>query len=397
MSQSESSNNKFPPPDSFPQRPLDTKEYIRHTVYYFEDGSTVFLAGGFLFKLQASLLKADPDTTGYRFKDIMEDVCGGADSSPNRPGASDLNPVVLPVKAAAFSRFLLAILGKVGDPEYIKFLTAAQDPKNHHLGLLVYYLDIGLVASYFGMKNMESWSLSQIRLVLQSAESLAAQDCSGGDLERLFTYLQTADIPDCQHELLTVMQLVLCAPATRPLTSHLSERTIANHQTYISFYKTPHLATSNLALFGLLLAIVLSLGHRSSAWSEHLTREDRTILFAAHADLTKLCDHSDLELAWLTNPAQVKEVCSRRNCSLTFSRFWANTFAQCKSLNSPVPLEDINQILTLPKQRFLFANLCADWRCQSRCAQRTLDKLDASIRGLFCSLAKKHEFWAKAA
>lgn len=282
---------------------------------------------------------------------------------------------------------------RIGDPDYTKFFTLAQDSQYHTPGNLVYHLDVGILASYFGMKNLESWVYSQIRLMVKSEEVLAAQQWPGGDLIKLFTYLQTDNMLDCQHELLTLIQLILC-PSTIQRSQSAAEDP-GNLLVYAQLYKTQHLATSNPVLFGTLFAIVLSLGHRSSVWTQHLTRDDRTVLFAAHADLTKLRDHKDLDVAWLTEPPRVREVCSQSGCSQAFSKAWDKSFARCKRLDSPVALEDVKHLLNLPRHRLEFSKQCQSWDCQSRCAQKSLDKIDAAIRGLFCGLAKKYELWAK--
>lgn len=391
MSEPESSNNKLPLPTS----PKSAKEYSRHPQYYYEDGGTVFLASRVLFKLPASLLKADSGAAGYKFEGIMTDRFNSPRVSPDKPGASDENPIVLPLKASLFSRLLLVVLGRIGDPDYQDFLTAAHDPECHNPSILVHYIDAGVVASYFGMKHLESWVYSQIRLVLKSEEALVSQEWPGGALIRLIAHLQTDDLPDCQHELLTLAQLLLCPPTIRPCRTSAGDQ--GNLQVYASLYKLKHLVTLNPALFGVVFAIVLSLGHRSSIWTEHLTRDDRTVLLAAHADLTKLHEHKDLELAWLTEPSRVEDVCSQTGCSQAFSKAWDNSFARCKRLDSPVALEDIKYILTLPRHRLEFFKQCRGWDCRSRCAQKSLDKIDDAIRGLFCGLTKKYELWVRTA
>lgn len=158
-----------------------------------------------------------------------------------------------------------------------------------------------MLASYFGMRNLESWVHSQTRILLQSEEALAAQKWSGEDLTRLFTYLQIGDMPNFQHELLILIQLILC-PQNTPL-SCIPDENNSNLLVYAKVYKSPHLATSNPALFGALFAVILSFDHRSSVWTELLTRDNRAVLYAARADLTNLRDSKDLELSWLLQPS----------------------------------------------------------------------------------------------
>lgn len=66
----------------------------------------------YLSQLPASLLKADSGAVGYRFEEIMKDRPNDSDSPRDKLGTSDLNPIVLPVGATIFYRFLLVILGR---------------------------------------------------------------------------------------------------------------------------------------------------------------------------------------------------------------------------------------------------------------------------------------------
>ncbi|KAH7334318.1 hypothetical protein B0J17DRAFT_720729 [Rhizoctonia solani] len=83
----------------------------RDNLFYYNDGSAVFLVRNTLFKFQASLLAAGVDD--YEFKHIVKAAIDGSKGDADRPGTSDAHPVVLPddVTTSEFRGFLMVVFG----------------------------------------------------------------------------------------------------------------------------------------------------------------------------------------------------------------------------------------------------------------------------------------------
>lgn len=389
MPKSESpTNNQLPRPISPVQ---DQGKYHRHPEYYYEDGSVVFLVGEDLFKVYALRLVADPGVTDFEYKELMEGVLDRTNTSSNKPGTNDKYPVILPnVTATQFSEFLFTVLGKIGDKEYTSFITAARDPPNHNSTLVGRLADAGTLAARFGMKNLDSWTYSQLLMVLQRTPFAAmATDLKQPVLRSVITYMQATRIATCQYEISVWVELVIGS-----IQGSYKDQHSPNFHTFVDWYRDQSLLANSPRLFGYLFAIILSLGHLSTTWNDILTREERRIFHAANSVLTRLCDHRDLEVQWLTQPTIVKDICSLPTCIRNFDDCWNSHFVPHQKLDSPIALKDIHQIVQLPIYRYRFAYQSKDWNCKSNCAHKTLAKIDTCIGRVFQGLAAKHEFFA---
>lgn len=384
-------NNQLPPPSSPIQ---DQTQHGRHPEYYYEDGSVVFLAGEVLFKIYAPRLAADPGVEDYEFKALMRGVLDNSDTSTNKLGSDDMNPVILPnVTAVQFTRFLSAVLGRLGDRDFMSFISAASNPPNHTPLLLVRLADTGTLAARFGMNALDSWVNSQLLLIPRRSPLVSlTENQEQPVLWSIITYIQTTRAMTSRNELWAWVEFAISCylDATR-------DQTPGSLNVFVDWYRDRSWLESSPRLLGYLFAVILSLGHLSTIWNDALTRGERRVFYAAHAVLTRLCDHADLGVEWLTQPTLVKDVCSQPTCARIFDDCWKTSFGRCKKLHSSVALEDIRQILRLPRFRFGFADQSKDWNCESQCAQKTLVKIDGCIGQVFLRLAAKQEFFARTA
>jgi hypothetical protein len=269
-------------------------------------------------------------------------------------------------------------------------ITFAQRPWAHSWEYIGGFTGIGSLAIRFGMDKLDHWIQSQLVEIFDQSTRKLADALDKEILIRLITYMPTTRSTAYRQRILMFIQFTLC----KLIIGFTSPGQVSpNLSMFVDLYKNQSLQANNAGLFGFIFAAILSLGHRSSIWTDQLTRDDRTILYAAYADLTQLCDHTDLDVGWLAQPAKIKDPCHKPNCAQNFEKLWKSTFAVCKNLNSPVPLEDIRQIVRLPLHRQSFVDRGRSWTCE--CAQNTLAKIDSCIDRLFCGLAEKYKHWAR--
>lgn len=320
-----------------------------------------------------------------------------------KKGQSDADPIIIAdVKAESFRHFLLALLGRPGDPDYMCLLTEAKDDRTHNPTTFNRYLDIGDLAGRFGIADLTRWAWAQLGFLLKSADHLAGYEWDKPTLLKMLLNLDRLSTSEraSANELFCFIQLTLSMSTESPLIPRNQPK--SNLDACVQLYKDPSLLGSQAktVIFGYVFAFVLSLGHRSAAWTTQLTRDDRAIMYAAQAHLVSLRQDTKLDLAWLEDPrgsVLLEGACSA--CLNHFDSAWAASFGQCTPLNSAIPLEDICKVVYLPQYRQIFARIVrADsWDCKSQCAEALLKKLDGAIAFLFFGLAQKHQHFAKNA
>ena len=398
-----SGNNQGRPPSMIAQT------YQRDSKYWFEDGGVIFVVGEALFKLHKSMLAADPEAKGYEFERLMKNTPNASNLSLPPSGVrSEVPRIFLPsdVKAAHFRAFLLAVLGRIGDKDYTDLVTASQKPASHCPQLVGALACIGTLAARFGMHNLDLWVQSQISLIcVLSRKQLTRVQWDRETIWQLIGLTQATHARIQQHEIIIFLQFILCKSlASVSITENRKGSLAAGRVSTVlhifgNLFNDKSVRSKNLGLFGFVFAIILSLGHRSSVWADHLSKADRRILYIAHTDMTRLCEHDDLGVDWLIHPETVMDICTRPECSRNFGDFWSRSFAQCGAMDSAVPLEDIRHIARIPLYRDAFRDGCltANWQCKQHCAEKTLSKIDARIERVFRTLAEKHRSWARTA
>ncbi|KAG9092793.1 hypothetical protein FS749_015445 [Ceratobasidium sp. UAMH 11750] len=230
----DTNNQGSPPAQSLPL-------YRRDPEYYFDDGSAVFLVEDVLFKFQASLL-APQHASKITFKTTLLTtitLLDLSDTSENRPGTTDENPIEVPnVRPWTFRVLLLARLGCPGNPSYMRFLTAAQDSENHDKALFLRYLYLGGAAARFGLIELAQWAWLQVKLVLNSATKLDTTKWDVGPM--LATLVFYRAMPDCEidteYELVAFFRLVLSVSLSGRLIAP-QEELVSNLDVCVKLYK----------------------------------------------------------------------------------------------------------------------------------------------------------------
>ncbi|QRV83234.1 hypothetical protein RhiJN_11250 [Ceratobasidium sp. AG-Ba] len=352
----------------------------RDPKYYFEDGSDVFFIDGVLFKvrtidgrfndylvsqkkLQGSLLTSHSEKTSEFAAFIRKQISG-----TNRKGTSDANPIeIRNIKAPQFRNLLFALLGTPADPDYLSLLTDASRTNYHTQETFFRYLDINLLAVYFGMKGLELWAHAQLELVLQSSTRLSNYAWGKDTLLQAISCANNRPkgTQDVSRNMLAFVCLIL-GSSTDPLQSSRAH-TAANLNTCVQLYKDASLPGALPTLFGCVFTLILSLGHQSTVWKDKLTRDERAALYVAQATFTRLTRHPELSLDWLSSPLTTiaaGEVCHM--CKQHFNVLWGSSFGRCPDLNSVVPLEDVVELARLPQYRQTFADAVysSAWVCE---------------------------------
>jgi hypothetical protein len=242
------------------------------------------------------------------------------------------------------------------------------------------------------MKALEIWSHSQLKLVLKSSEFLSNYAWSKDALLQALSCANNTTSggkSGFAYDMLAFVCFVLSSSATTPSTS---KHTTLNIDACVQLYKDPSLPTAMPKLFGCVFAIILSLGHQSSVWKDRLSRDERSILYAAQAHLVRLDEHRELSLGWLSRPKSliVSPGGGCQSCQQYFHVLWNASFGQCGTLNSAMPLEDVSKVVRLPIYRQKFA---ANWACETKCGTReeTLKGIDVRLEELYAEFTSKYK------
>ncbi|KAG8726904.1 hypothetical protein FRC12_023000 [Ceratobasidium sp. 428] len=257
----------------------------------------------------------------------------------------------------------------------------------------VYYLDINTLAIVFGMNELGVWAHTQLKVALQSSDSLASKSWKEDTLLEALecAYTTPEDTVDFEHDMLAFVYLVLS-----PSISSLQEsKSGLNLDTCVELFKHIGFSGSVPELFGYVFAVILSLGHQSPVWKKKLTREDRAALYAAQVHLVCLRRHEGLSLQWLTlsrnlRPDVLSLTVNCHTCMKNLQAEWLTSFGQCANLNSEIPLHDISKIVLLPRYRQQIASAFRPaWKCPSKCGagERILDAIDVRLGSLYTELA----------
>ncbi|KAG8760363.1 hypothetical protein FRC12_009578 [Ceratobasidium sp. 428] len=391
MSNLQESNNPGSPPDL---SRLNIK-YTRDSDYYFSDGSATFLVENVLFKFQASLLASKSSKVTFKTPTskttILLDL---SNKSESKPGSSDEYPVKLPYTLALEFRYLLdALMARPGSTAHKHLFEDILDPKKHNPTLFWHIFTIGVMSVHFEIIDVARWAWPRVKTILLSvADKLVSISWKEYQLWRMFVYYDAIfeHEPDAADELLAVFRLTcsLCQSSG----PYVAKGSTSELDAFIALYrlssplKSP---LSNLAL-GCIFIMLLSLGHNSDVWRNKLTRDERSVFYTAQAHLVSLSTHSNLELGWLQNPRRfgvLDNTCSPE-CSEEISLAWSKTFGPLGVLNSPLPLEDVSKLASLPQYRHLFATRVRnlDWllcQCQEGCGERAISVIDAHLSRIF--------------
>ncbi|KAG8773894.1 hypothetical protein FRC12_002263 [Ceratobasidium sp. 428] len=359
----------------------------RDPQYYYEDGSVVLLVDDTLFKVQASLLKAQSET----FRDMFTSLSGDVDAKVE--GLSDECPIKISnVTVPEFRNLLMIFYAPPSD----RLFLGMQGTKNAARAWKAFIAlsDVVRLADRFGMEDIETWAAGQLKSLVKSSATLvvtgARKETGDGIPTALVLALQYAiaieDTP-LVHNLRSLVQYY-CAVPTKLSAPVLEE-----------FFRHPELYEKDFSLFGFLFITLLNLGH--DGWDQEcFTREDRIAFFSAQSYLTPLPRSlaKNLSMPLTTKPPYVpggdlevfgEDNCSQ-NCRRRLSLAWKAAFdsSYYRGVTSSEAMKPTIELEHLPCLRFKFADaVCTLGACKKNCGNTALRLLDEDISKLFVRLA----------
>ncbi|CAE6504221.1 unnamed protein product [Rhizoctonia solani] len=358
--------------------------YPRDSSYYFEgiEGSLVFLVDGYLFRVHPSIFA--PQLEPYpKVVDCSSYLYSLVDLDPQTTGTgTDADPILIAnIRAQQFRHLLLALLGRPGDPEYMSLLTDGEKDYRHSHATFIKYLDIATLAGHLQMINLSSWALSQLTRHINS--SCWTPD---GTWDKRVV-IQVVELERSTSEAPEFTYSSLCSVPLRIFLRHVLDPSVRDPSDLsiplYKIYKDHHYDTEapeSLGIFGWMFVYVLSLGHHSSYWRDTLTRDDRSVLYMAQAELANLAARSDVSIGWLTNPLNpefniLSQCC--KDCLSHCKAVWGLTYGQVGELNSTEPLKDVRHLVKLPGYRIAFKNAVhGAWPCHNNCGIHVLNQID---------------------
>ncbi|KAG8712670.1 hypothetical protein FRC09_019592 [Ceratobasidium sp. 395] len=379
-------------------QPPNPAPFTRDHEFYFEDGSAVFLVGNVLFKLQASLLASDSSKFTFKATPSSEALTlfDVSDKSEGKIGTIDENPVRIPAPASerAFRRLLQALLARPGSAAYVALREDVQNDENYDWTLFLQYFSLGALAVCFNMTDVARWIWPRAGIILKSAMRLVSDSLVQHKLSqtimRMLSYYETVleHEPNVARELLAFSRLTLNVSPKDQLPS-VQGGLISNLEACLLLYRKSlplkGSLTHSMAL-GYTFIMLLSLGHQSDIWKNELTRDERSVFYAAQVHLVSLGNYPNLELGWFHDPARSgipDQACPA--CSQQFARVWSESFGHLGALNSPLPLHDVTGLTYLPRCRYMFSGEVRkpDWPCQTGCGEKMVEKINGCLDRLF--------------
>ncbi|KAG8704575.1 hypothetical protein FRC11_009771, partial [Ceratobasidium sp. 423] len=353
MSDSTSSRNNLLHPECPPPA---TVQYVRDTEFYHDPNVVVLLVGNTLFRFRASLLAPGPGIEDYELKPYLKDALDPSGNTSNGLGISDERPIVLPkdVTIEAFRDLLRVSSGGVMNKQFMGILSGINGCFGCSPKLIDRLSKLGRLAGRFGMKRLDSWAQSKLDMIFQNwiLELSERTSWNSAIILQLVQHMKMTSVADYRDRILRGTRLVMGALIVKSDECDLGDESKDRFGSTITrictdLYKDKSLPTDAPCIFGFAYAFVLSLGHRSPVWVNDLSREDRRVLHASNSILTRLCDHAELGVGWLTKPTDMSHIindCSVCSSSSNFNTWWDRGFGECKGLNSPIPLEDIRHL-----------------------------------------------------
>ncbi|KAF8599761.1 hypothetical protein BDV93DRAFT_525849 [Ceratobasidium sp. AG-I] len=370
------------------------QSYVRDSTYYCDD-SIVILVEGTLFKFPKSILLSH--VSGWLHQPPKIKI-----SDIERPeiGTSDSNPLVLSgVTAQQFRWFLFLLLGTPADQEYEALFMPKESGCNYIKDDFLCHLGIYIITRYCGMSRLHNWSYTQLRVIISSTTVF---DNTSWDKD---TIMQTAA---CAYEGGSALSydlrvfLYLALSTLAPNNSFAYQSTpSSNLDICVALYKDPCLPEKYPDIFGYVFTVILSLGHRSSVWTNRLKREDRNILYAAQTHLISLQKESGIDLSWISQPPSQNWGVACESCASHLDAAWGASLASCGSLDSVIPLEDITRLVLLPSYSHKFLNNllsprpgpCIGGLCNALMRHKVVEKM----QGVFSGMCGKYKYFVENA
>ncbi|CAE6503031.1 unnamed protein product [Rhizoctonia solani] len=398
----ESTNNQNVHPDDIhPSGPNSTTTYLKHPKFYYPDGSGVFLVGGILFKIQASLIFGCRPAAGNNDSNHMyiEDVL------PNLANSNDSHPIQLDgITASQFEGYLVTITSRPGDKSHRPLYRQETE-------LYKVYLDTAVLAGRFGMAGLEEWAMDALFRIFQrpcrALINLASQHWNGEVMLQLINISRNTRL---NHPIVAFVQYFISVNIKEIAGETIDKDKPPVHPNAlvcVHIYNVLKDSNSDPALFGFVFLSLLSLGHRSPIWSSNLSGRDRAIFYAAQAQLIDTT--KELSLKWLQpNPTLDSKTHFCPKCRGHITALWKQCFgALSNGLGSGLPLKDVSLLSSLPQSAWRFrmewyhdlafgcksciGNMRSDWGAR----KEFLHSLEANTQTLFEEVASRYGAFAR--
>ncbi|KAL5638483.1 hypothetical protein ACGC1H_005238 [Rhizoctonia solani] len=345
----ESTNNQNPPPD-FPSDSLITSAHPKDTWYYQPDGSGVLLVDGVLFKVQATaIFGSRPNSVVHSNRGFtpmyLEDIL------PRLSGSSDASPIELPgITRTQFQTYLLLITGLPYDEEYLSLLMDYLTPDKYNPELPLRYFDIMAVAPRLGMTKLEEWAINALHTIFTKSTHSFCRIPHNWRYDDFLRLRELARKTTLDSPVRAFIQYLIYKIA-QDIRSNQDVGDCSSKITgLVEIYQGLKRSNDDNALLGCVFLNILSLGHRSQVWSS-LTRDDKSILYAAQVQLTDLPRvFIPGSLAWLAkpDPEQAQVLCV--GCRSSLSVLWNEIFGECnEGIGSTTPLKDVLFLTAMPE------------------------------------------------
>ncbi|KAH7334982.1 hypothetical protein B0J17DRAFT_96426 [Rhizoctonia solani] len=322
------------------------------------------------------------------------------------PGSNDSNPISLPgVTAEQFRHYLLAISCRPGDDNYSTFATRYgrgeyQDEWLQHVYTL--HVDILTLGRLFGMANLEKWASSMLCSVFMNVNRhktvtrFASQHWSADALFHLRNLSRNTYL---EQPVVTFIQYFISI-SLRDVTHPSNSTNSLNAHACIDLYDIVKHPGVDPVLLGCIFLNLLSLGHRSRIWSEHVTRRDRAILYAAQVQFIDVTTELQ-NLGWLSLDSPIMKLvgCSFlcNACETKLTASWRKSFGEIgQGLGSGQQLKDVSLLSQLAKNRWDFYEGWKDICCQAcetrgwlRLPSNLIDFLNDNIQTLYEDVASR--------
>ncbi|CAE6432798.1 unnamed protein product [Rhizoctonia solani] len=250
--------------------------HSRDPDYYFEDGCVILLVEDTLFKIHASLMKAQSQA----FVGMLAMPSGDA---ANTQGLSEQHPIIIPqVKPPQFRNLLKMIYS----PASSAFHSSLQSfDNNDSSGLksktwdkFAFYLDVATLCHKYEMAEMEQWAKTRLGWLMSSLmiEIASGAEANPGAFLDAIQYAQTTQN---DHLINNTYNLAYSYIYNLQLQSRPED--------LLPLFRTPGLQELHPSVFGCIFSVFL--GADYPVWqSNPFTKLDRMALFSGQVRLSPI-------------------------------------------------------------------------------------------------------------
>ncbi|CAE7149223.1 unnamed protein product [Rhizoctonia solani] len=375
-----SANVKTTTPDNQPTYSMDPD-------YYFEDGSVILLVQDVLFKVHASLLKAQSQV----FQDMFTMPAG--DATIRIEGSSNQYPIVIPqVEPSQFRKLMQMIYSPASSAFHSSLYPTSNDDSSLETkawSAFTFYLDVATLCHRFGMVEMENWTKKKLQtLILSSKWALASSAKSNPRL--LLSAIEYARMTQDNELIAHIQQFTyyyICAPGLD-----------LEYEDLMTLFRTPGLRENHPSVLGCIFSVFLG-GHHTDWEDELFTRFDRMALFAGQVRLSPVPKSlkKGIRVPLFEKPPSLERFrkmvkltmcdssppCSH-GCDQTIMNIWLDAF------DDDYYEDDIegSSLSLLPSCRAEFLEYTQDMQCCRGCSSEFINQLNEDIELVYVRLGE---------